>query len=129
MSMAQSSETFIKSIWIRTHFEGFHRWPDAPDEVSFLRDRHRHMFHVLAFFKVTHEDRQLEFFIQQRAMNRIIANLLGDERNTTWSCETWATQLLEASGAMAVLVSEDGENGSLVASPLFPICPSLCALI
>ena len=32
------------SIIVRTQFEGFHKYVHAPDEVSYLRQLHRHIF-------------------------------------------------------------------------------------
>ena len=42
-------------VVVKTEFEGFHSWEDAPDEVSFLRNLHRHIFHVTAKWKVNHD--------------------------------------------------------------------------
>ena len=34
------------TLWVTTQLEGFHKWEQAPDEVAYLRERHRHMFGV-----------------------------------------------------------------------------------
>jgi len=39
-------------IWITTQKAMFHKYPDAPDEVSFLRNEHRHMFHFKIYLEV-----------------------------------------------------------------------------
>lgn len=104
----------------RFTFEGFHCWPTAPDEVAFLRDRHRHVFHVRAWAPVKHEDRDIEFILLGRELrqwclsqrNREIA---GDAEVTSWSCETWCRKLIEAFPYLRqVEVLEDGENGAVV---------------
>lgn len=105
------------SIWIRFAFEGFHRWKDAPDEVAFLRDRHRHLFHVRVEWSVTHADRDREFFIEQRAARAAVAALQAAPGCEEWSCEHWAARILEATGASRVEVSEDGENGATACLP------------
>jgi hypothetical protein len=104
------------SIWIRFQFEGYHRWKDAPDEVAFLRDRHRHLFHVRVEWPVRHADRDREFFIEQHAAQRAVAALQAVDGCEEWSCEHWATRIMEATGASRVDVSEDGENGATVCS-------------
>ena len=105
------------SIWIRFQFEAFHRWKDAPVEVAFLRDRHRHLFHVRVEWPVSHAEREREFFIEQRAAQAAAARLRQEPDSEEWSCETWATRIMEATGASRVEVSEDGENGATVCLP------------
>jgi len=102
------------SVFVRTSFEGFHRWPDAPAEVDFLRRRHRHVFHVKAEWRVSHDDRDIEFILAKRRLDDAIAVHRLDEDRSTWSCESWARWIIEALGAARVEVSEDGENGAIV---------------
>jgi len=104
------------SIWIQFQFEGFHRWKDAPDEVAFLRDRHRHLFHVRVEWPVSHAEREREFFIEQRTTRDFVERLRQEPGSVEWSCETWAARIMEATGASRVDVSEDGENGATVCS-------------
>lgn len=101
-------------VYITTQFEGFHAWKDAPDEVAFLRDRHRHMFKVEVQWEVTHDDRQREFFIMQRETNAVLAAYVEEHKADVGSCEMIARWLKEKLGACAVQVSEDGENGAIV---------------
>jgi len=100
------------SIWIRLQFEGFHRWDSAPDEVAFLRHRHRHLFHVCIEWDVAHADRHREFIIERRKALAVLEELKQHPDVETWSCETWANAILAATGATRVEVSEDGENGA-----------------
>jgi hypothetical protein len=105
---------------VRATFIGFHCWPLAPDEVSFLRNKHRHVFHVSASFVVDHSDRALEFFMVQNTLRVQISEL--DEmlrKNMHMSCEMMAEFLLTRlhttyGEAVKVMVSEDGENGAKV---------------
>ena len=52
-----------KSIWVTFQKEGIHKYPDAPDEVEFLRYPHRHIFKFKVQIDVEHDDRDIEFFI------------------------------------------------------------------
>lgn len=99
---------------MRVQFEGFHRWANAPSEVAFLRDRHRHLFHVRVEWLVAHVDREREFFIEQRKVMQAIARLQCNQSCEEWSCEEWALRIMGETGAWSVEVSEDGENGSRV---------------
>jgi hypothetical protein len=39
---------------------GFHAWPTAPDRRAYLRDQHRHLFHIRVAVSVEHGDREIE---------------------------------------------------------------------
>jgi hypothetical protein len=81
--------------------------------VAFLRERHRHVFHVRGELEVTHTDREVEFILLKRELERVIASING-ETTLEWSCEHWALYLLGALQLDRVEVSEDGENGAIV---------------
>jgi len=106
------------SIIIRHQFEGFHCWPDAPEEVSFLRDRHRHIFKIQLEIEVDHLDRELEFFIEQRFLKSLFAST---EECNGKSCEMMGLMVIAAFNvrynddrSMTCEVSEDGENSGVV---------------
>lgn len=103
-------------VFCRTRFEGFHRWPDAPDEVAFLRDLHRHEFHVMAHIDVSHDDRECEFILLKRRVDKQIKKTLKGKKwdTETWSCEKWARHLLDELDLSVCEVTEDGENGAVV---------------
>lgn len=111
-----------KQIVVRTQREGFHSWPEAPDEVAFLRNPHRHVFHVACWFEVDHDNRQLEFFMVKRAIDtQLIYIPLGPDNNSTLSCEQIAIKLWGllqeenmADRLTRICVSEDGENEAVV---------------
>lgn len=102
-------------IYITTQFEGFHRYPDAPDEVAFLRERHRHIFHIKFFIEVEHDDRSIEFFMFKKQVETLIENSELDNS----SCEVIANylhskiKLVYPGRKMKIDVSEDLENGCL----------------
>ena len=100
-------------IWITTSFVGYHRWEDAPNEVAFLRNWHRHVFHVKLAVEVYHGDREQEFFLLKSRVNQYIQKHLSGQHFSS-SCEGIADDLLTAFGARWVEVSEDGENGAIV---------------
>ena len=102
-----------KIVWVTTIFEAFHRWKDAPQDVEFLRDYHRHLFHVKVGVLVNHGDREIEFFQFKRRLEDIIENTWAGKRLNE-SCEMIAEDLLNFLDASFVTVSEDGENGATV---------------
>lgn len=106
-------------IYVTARFIAFHAWPQAPDSVAFLRNSHRHQFHVKASLQVSHEDRDLEFFIVQRKLQEFLDTNYENRDLGPKSCETMAKEILDclyglSEGSMSVEVSEDGENGALV---------------
>jgi hypothetical protein len=108
------------ALKVRYQFVGTHRWPDAPEDVGFLRYDHRHTFHVTVSLLVQHLNRQVEFFQFQKRIAQALAEaflLKGDAYNlNACSCEMVALELLEAlqPEASSVIVEEDGENGAEV---------------
>lgn len=107
------------TIYIRTNFEAFHQWSNAPEEVAFLKNTHRHIFHVRVDFEVDHNDRELEFFMLKDIVNSIIMKDY-EGRTFPWSCEQIAEDLgriliaVKGLPVVRVDVSEDLENGSVV---------------
>ncbi len=104
-------------ITVKAYKSGTHCWPEAPQAVEFLRNEHRHVFHVEAEIQVFHDDRDLEFFLVQRYLNKALDEIFA-VNNKRISCEEIANELrikLEArypgGRKINVRVSEDGENG------------------
>lgn len=98
-------------VFVTTRFEGMHFWADAPLDVSFLRHKHRHVFHVRLTKSVLHADRDIEFIMLKRDLEKYIKNLNIDELG---SCEMIALDMQSFFDADSVEVSEDGENGAIV---------------
>lgn len=107
-------------IIVKTSFRGFHQYKDAPDQVAFLKNLHRHDFIVEAKIEVKHDDRELEFFIEQSALDVLIAHTINEE--DVGSCEMAARALITEmlkdpkyrGRLIEVSVSEDGENRAVV---------------
>ena len=110
------TKAFIK---VRTNYEFFHCWKDAPEEVSFLRNLHRHIFYVIAKVEVVFLDREIEFFMFKKELDSLISEL-----KSKWvasiSCEQMATDILNElkkkykKNNISIEVSEDNENSAIV---------------
>ncbi|PWB51204.1 MAG: hypothetical protein C3F06_10305 [Candidatus Methanoperedenaceae archaeon] len=119
--MSIEKENMKIFIEINTRFEGIHRWDNAPEAVFFLRNAHRHEFHVQARIQAYHDDRELEFILVKKQIEMWVRALSFDLGQK--SCEMLAKELaaflLEKYGNdkqrhVEVRISEDGENGALV---------------
>lgn len=95
--------------------EGYHRWKDAPEAVSLLRHRHRHIFHIRCWFEVTHEDREYEIIMTQWQIEDFLKKKYGAVCEFDgMSCESIAREIREQFGAAQVEVLEDGYGGANV---------------
>jgi hypothetical protein len=111
-------KTFIK---VRTQFEGYHFYPNAGDidpRIKFLEHEHRHMFKVEVKISVTHDDRELEFFLVKWALT----NFIKDNKMNHKSCEMIGKDILQDhliplyghNRTYDVCVSEDGESDGII---------------
>jgi len=107
----------IKWVWCTFQFEAFHSWAEAPEGVTFLKNKHRHLFKCKVWVEVEHNDRDIEFILLKRDCERLVNKLT---KNNVGSCEMLAelflkqlSQKYKGRGMMAE-VSEDGENGALI---------------
>lgn len=100
-------------VWVTEQFVGFHRWKDAPDEVAFLREWHRHIFHVRLAVEVGHNNREVEFFLLKRQLGKFLQGSFNNKQ-FEYSCEQIAEMICDSFNAYSVEVSEDGENGATV---------------
>lgn len=116
----------ITFITVKTQFEGIHCYPNAPAEVAFLRQPHRHIFHVEAEIEVFHDDRELEFIMVKHRINQFFGLY---QELKSMSCEMIAEKLQDHlkqlypvpdklkndcgphSRIINIRISEDGENG------------------
>lgn len=113
------TKTLTTMVWVRSQFVGFHRWKDAPDEVAFLRDWHRHIFYVRMGVQVCGLNREQEFFTLKGKLDLYLNSVFvnhGSLKNNRfeYSCEQIAHMIQKTFDAMLVEVSEDGENGATV---------------
>ena len=110
-----------KNIWVTFQKEGIHKYPDAPDEVDFLRHPHRHMFHFKVQIEVYNDDRDIEFFIFKRWLESLYADdiLQLDYKSCEMMADDLAKQIKDKypGRQLSIDVSEDGENGCHVEYP------------
>ena len=111
----------VNFIWITAQKEMIHKYPQAPEEVSFLRNEHRHMFHFKIYIQVNTDDRDIEFIIFKRFIETILSEM--NKNLDVKSCEMISNYLHEEiitlypNRHIKIEVSEDGENGSLYDYP------------
>ena len=111
--------------WIEISFqkEGIHKYPAALDdpklkEVSFLGYPHRHIFHFYVRLEVFHNDRDVEFILFKRELEKLYSE--GTMQCDYKSCEMLAEDLIKyISNAypnrdINVRVYEDDENGAVL---------------
>lgn len=106
------------TILVKTNFEGIHKYSDAPQEVGFLREPHRHIFYVEVEMEVFHNDRELEFIMVKRNLNKYLFTKPFGIRH---SCEQIAKDIVKFlqeqygnNRKLTVAVLEDNENGGKV---------------
>ncbi|HBH48817.1 MAG TPA: hypothetical protein DDX98_09260 [Bacteroidales bacterium] len=100
------------NIIVNLQYEAIHHWPgcDIP-EVSFLKDKHRHIFHICCKREVQHDDRDIEIIMFKRKILKFLqSNYNGDFGSM--SCEMIANELAYIFKLSYCSVLEDGENGA-----------------
>lgn len=114
------------AVFCRTQFEGIHCWPNAPQEVYYLRSPHRHIFNIEVQIDVETNDREIEFIMLKHEVDCWINNAVVAQKERTgrvWdlgstSCECLANSLANFLHAkyqyrnIYIEVNEDGENGA-----------------
>lgn len=120
--------TLKTEVWCTLQVEGTHNWPDCPyDEVAYLRDPHRHIFHIKAYKEVFHDDRDVEFIMMKHRIQKYFVEKYWAGWNQkegfngtalcefgAMSCEMIAKDLISTFDLSRCEVSEDGENGAIV---------------
>lgn len=107
-----------RQIFITFQKEGIHCYPDAPNNVEFLKHQHRHIFHFRVTLSVTHNDRDVEFILFKRELENLYTG--GTMLMNYRSCEMLGEELIEyisreyPNRQIQVEVSEDGENGAVI---------------
>ncbi len=117
----------MSSIQVLTSFVGVHFWKEAPDEVAFLRNPHRHVFKVSVSCAVSHDDRELEFFMVRQRIDTFIKGTFNTYHTNMpdilylgpASCEMIARMVQQMladvySRQFSVIVREDDENAGIV---------------
>lgn len=108
-------------VVVTARFVGFHKWVDAPDQYDYLRNFHRHEFHVDVQYAVEDLNREVEFCDLKARLHEHLQKTYQDKQFEL-SCEQLAHALMDHFGPRTKLVkvSEDGENGAVVVSNLVP---------
>lgn len=116
-----------RQIEVKFTKEGIHKYPAALtdpklatgdwDDVSFLGNPHRHIFHFYVSIGVQHNDRDIEFIQFKRWLERQYDT--GVMHIDYKSCEMLAEDLIQLIAArynrsMTVRVYEDDENGAVL---------------
>lgn len=106
-------------IEVEVRVDGYHCWPDAPERLAFLRARHRHTMLVRAQQRVTHNERDIEFFeLADQVRHALEATYPAAEYGAldfgAASCETIAAALVRDLDLSACGVFEDGKHGAWV---------------
>ena len=107
-------------VYCTLEVEGVHHWPECPlEEVKYLRDPHRHMFHIKAYKSVSHDDRDVEFIVLKHKILSYFYDGWFDSKLRLFdfgsmSCEMIAKDLIAKFNLSRCEVSEDGENGAVV---------------
>ena len=102
-------------VWVTAEKAMIHKYEMAPDEVSFLRNLHRHLFKFKVFIEVRHNDRDIEFFMFKRFIESVLYIMKTDVGN--YSCEHMADHINKCitkkynGRKTKIEVSEDNENG------------------
>lgn len=109
--------TELREVWVTYRFVGFHKWADAPNQRAYLRDAHRHVFHVQLHVSVAHDNRDIEF---HDLLDQLAAMCNALDHRQLGSCEQIAHAVACATHdkwprrRVRCSVSEDGENGATV---------------
>lgn len=107
-------------VYCTLQLPGIHNWPQCPfEEVSYLRDPHRHMFHIKAHVLVNHHDRDVEFIMLKNMITEYLTQEYYSSQHKAlyfgaMSCEMIAHDLIQKFDLWKCEVSEDGENGAIV---------------
>jgi len=110
--------------------EGVHKYPAALTdpklkEVEFLGYPHRHMFHFHVKLEVFHNDREVEFILFKRELEKFYETRMNLDFK---SCEMLAEELIlllqtrYPDRDITTRVYEDGENGAVLeySKPSYP---------
>jgi hypothetical protein len=113
------SGSLSKHVWVTFQRKGYHFYGAAPDDVAYLRGRHRHLFKFRVKIQVWHEDREIEFHQFQNQIESWYDDgaLDLDHRSCEMIADDLYLRLAEKYGShnpreCIIEVSEDGECGA-----------------
>jgi hypothetical protein len=85
-------------VIIQFEMEGFHNYPNPPEQVEFLKYPHRHTFMIKCGYKVTDLNREKEIFICRDIVKEYLNEAYGSPcQFENMSCEMIAKEILEFS--------------------------------
>ncbi len=112
-------------VYSKLKVEGTHYWPncDIPS-VEYLKYPHRHLFTIKVMYKVSHDDRDIEFinerynilnFLKQQFLFNLDLSIFEFGSN---SCESIASCIFDCydkkDKIVQIEVNEDDENGAIL---------------
>ena len=108
-----------RKIWVTFQKVGFHRYPASGEDprladVSYLANKHRHLFKFRVEIEIFHNDRELEFHQVLNYCESLYQNQLDiDYKSVEMLADDLYIQLAAKypERYMAIEVSEDGECG------------------
>lgn len=105
-------------IEVKNEIDMVHHYKDAPEQVAYLRNIHRHSFKISSRVQVFHSDREIEFYMLRDFIQDVLPKA---EFGLGVSCEQIAEfvikKIQEKYGngrRIIVSVFEDGINGAIV---------------
>jgi hypothetical protein len=120
-----SSSMLPATIFVTFRENGFHHWADAPEHQAYMRNMHRHAFHIRVDTIVSSDHPDIDPHELLRESQRRFMDLhltAQDPRNFgSQSCVILAGRLSTVLADLfarpfTVTVSEDGETGATVSS-------------
>lgn len=106
------------TVIVQFEIDGFHNYLEAPYEVKFLANPHRHSFIVKCGYKVNHDNRDKEIFICRDMVRDYLYESYGNPcLFENMSCEMIAKDILEFSlvdGMVWCEVWEENTGGAIV---------------
>lgn len=104
-----------KEVYCTLQFEATHFWPECPyEEVIYLQYPHRHVFHIKAFQRISHNDRDIEFIMLKHNIEEYLQRTYPNHELGSMSCEMLAEELIVVFNLSKCDVSEDNENGAIL---------------
>ena len=83
-------------VIIQFEIEGYHHYPNAPKQVDFLANNHRHTFSIKAGYLVNDLNREKEIFIERDYIKEYLIESFGSPCDfENMSCEMIAKEILE----------------------------------
>ena len=93
--------------------EGFHAWEGAYEKVSFLKNKHRHIFYISVGVAVKGLNREIEIFDKTWEIQDFLSRQYGKPCEFGgMSCEMIASEILKEFQASWVEVLEDALGGA-----------------